>query len=134
MKSKVHEFLFTKKQTTMSKKSITTNAFIIGYFILMSTFGIIAAVPGNVERAAKENVRREIIRNITCPEFVTENSEANDVKALVSVDETGKVTLYEVNSANPQLKSYVVNTLKEMKVHNAVPTEKFVLVVKFRVA
>lgn len=116
------------------KKSITTTAFIIGYFILMSTFGIIAAVPGNVEKAAKENVRREIIRNITCPEFVTTNTEANDVKALVQVDENGNVNLFEINSANPELKNYVTNTLKEMKIKNAVPTEKFVLVVKFRVA
>lgn len=116
------------------KKTFKTTFFIIGYFILMSTFGIIAAVPGNVEKAAKENVRREIIRNITCPEFVIENSPANDVKALVSVDENGNVNLFEINSANTELKNYVANTLKEMKIKNAVPTEKFVLVVKFRVA
>ena len=116
------------------KKSITTTTLIIGYFILMSTFGIIAAVPGNVEKAAKENVRREIIRNITCPEFVTENTQANDVKALVSVDENGNVNLFEINSANVKLKNYVANTLREMKIKNSVPTEKFVLIVKFRVA
>jgi hypothetical protein len=116
------------------KKSITTKLAIVACFMLTITFGIIASVPGNVEKTARENVRREIIRNITCPEFVTQNSEANDVKALVSVDESGKVTVYEINSANPQLKSYVTNTLKEMKIRNSVPTEKFVLVVKFRVA
>ncbi|HLP21496.1 MAG TPA: hypothetical protein VK174_14385 [Chitinophagales bacterium] len=95
------------------------------------------AIAGNtvtIEKANKENVRREIIRSITCPDFVTENSEANDVKALVAVDESGKVTLYEINSANPELKKYVVNTLKEMKLKSCTPTEKFVLVVKFRVA
>jgi hypothetical protein len=115
------------------KKTIANTILITGYFTLMITFGIIAAVPGNVEKTAKENVRREIIRNITCPDFVTENSEANDVKALVSVDENGKVNLYEINSANPQLKKYVENTLKQMKMKNAMPTEKFVVVVKFRV-
>ena len=116
------------------KKSITTSALIIGYFILMSTLGIIAAVPGNVEKAAKENVRREIIRNITCPESVTENNAANDVKAMVQVDENGNVNLFEINSANPELKNYVEKTLKGMKIKNSVPTEKFVLVIKFRVA
>jgi len=121
------------KYKTM-KKSTTTTALIIGYFILMSTFGIIAAVPGNVEKAAKENVRREIIRNIVCPEFVTANTEANDVKALISVDENGKVKVYEINSTNAELKNYVANTLKGMKIQNTVATEKFVLVVKFRVA
>ncbi len=115
------------------KKTITTTLFITTYFLLMSTFGIIAAVPGNVEKAAKENVRREIMRNITCPEYVTENNEANEVKAIVSVDEKGKVSLYEINSANTQLKNYVEQSLKEMNLKTAVPTEKFVLVVKFRV-
>ena len=136
-----YEYIFASSSSLLNniknktmKKSITTTAFIIGYFILMSTFGIIAAVPGNVEKVAKENVRREIIRNITCPEFVTENTQANDVKALVSVDENGNVNLLEINSANTELKNYVANTLKEMKIKNAVPTEKFVLVVKFRVA
>jgi|ERR1043165_1409457 uncharacterized protein YuzE len=115
------------------KKTIT-NTLIAGSFLLMSTFAVMAAAPGNIEKAAKENVRREIIRNINCPEFVTENTDANDVKALVSVDETGKVTLYEINSANQQLKSYVANTLKGMKIKNGDAVEKFVLVVKFRVA
>jgi len=115
------------------KKTITTSALFIGYFILMSTFGIIAAVPGHIEKAAKESVRREIIRNISCPSFITENSEANDVKAIVSVDETGKVNLFEINSANPELTEYVRHTLTEMKIKNAIPTEKFILTIKFRV-
>lgn len=116
------------------KKRMTTTLFITTYFLLMSTFGIIAAVPGGVEKAAKENVRKEIMRNITCPEYVTENTEANDVKAIVSVDEKGKVSLYEINSANQQLKNYVEQTLKQMNLKTELPTEKFVLVVKFRVA
>ncbi len=112
----------------------TCNALLAGYFLLMSSLGIIAAVPGNVQKNAKENVRREIIRNISCPEFITENTEANDVKAMVSVDENGKVTIHEINSANAHARNYVENALKEMKVKNSVPTEKFLLVVKFRVA
>jgi hypothetical protein len=114
------------------KKTITTTALITGYFFLMSSLGIIAAVPGNVQKAAKETVRREIIRNITCPYFVTEDSEANDVKALISVDQNGKVNLHEINSANPQLKNYVMKRLGEMKIKNPIPTEQFVLLVKFR--
>ncbi len=115
------------------KKTITTSLFITTYFLLMSAFGIIAAVPGNVEKAAKENVRREIMRNITCPDFVNTNTEVNDVKALVSVDKNGKVSLYEINSGNAELKTYVEKTLKEMNLKSVVPTEKFVIVVKFRV-
>ena len=116
------------------KKTTTTTAILAGYFFLMSSLGIIAAVPGNIQKSAKENVRREIIRNISCPAFVTENSKANDVKAIISVDENGKVSLYEINSANQELKNYVINTLEQMKINSGIPTEKFVLVVKFRVA
>lgn len=115
------------------KKTITTTAIIIGYFILMSTLGIIAAVPGNVQQHAKEAVRNQIIRSITCPDFITENSPANRVKAIVKVDETGKVTVDEINSANPQLSQYVLNQLQGMQVKNTGEAEKFVLLVNFKV-
>ena len=117
----------------MSNKT-TTNIIITLYLVVMGAFGIMAAVPGNVEKAAKENVRREMIHNITCPEFVTENSDLNDVKAIVSVDELGTVSVHEINSGNLKLKEYVENTLEKMKMKNTTATEKFVLVVKFRVA
>jgi hypothetical protein len=115
------------------KNSVTVKV-IIGSFLLMSTLGIFAGVPSHVEKTAKENVRKEIIRQIGCPDFVTENTEANDVRAIVSVDESGSVTLYEINAANEELKDYVEKTLKEMKIKNSPATEKFVLVVKFRIA
>jgi hypothetical protein len=117
------------------KKTIAT-IFITTALVIAFEFGAIATAFGNtigIEKSAKENVRREIIRHITCPDFITVNSEANDVKALVSVDEQGNITVYEINAANPELKKYVANTLKEMKMKNAEATDKFVLVVKFRV-
>ncbi len=113
------------------KTKVAVTGITAGYLFLMSSLGIIAAVPGNTQKTARENIRREIIRNITCPEFVTETSEANDVKALISVDETGRITIHEMNSANPKLRNYVEETLNKMKVKNTIPTEKFVLVVKF---
>lgn len=119
----------------MDMKNKTLNTlFVTTYLVAMSALGIMASVPGNVEKAAKENVRKEMIRQISCPEFVTENTEANDVKAVVSVDEAGTVSVHEINSGNEQLKQYVENTLHEMKMKNSAPTGKFVLVVKFRVA
>ena len=101
--------------------------------MLTSTIAF-ASEPGSFSIASKETLRREMIRNITCPDFVTENTPANDVKALVSVDESGNVTLHEINSANPELKAYVIKRLKEMKLNNNIGSEQFVLVVKFRVA
>lgn len=115
------------------KKSIQTIALAFSMLILFSTITF-ASQPGNLSLANKETLRREMIRNITCPDFVTENTPANDVKALVSVDENGSITLHEINSANPELKAYVIKRLKEMKIKNSITSEKFVLVVKFRVA
>ena len=104
------------------------------FLLASATLGVVAGVPASVQKASKETVRREIIKNISCPDYIKENSEANNVKALISVTENGNIVLHEVNSANPELKDYVTKTLSEMKINNAVPAEKFVVVIKFRVA
>ena len=111
----------------------TTRAFIAGCIFLLSSTALNANVSGNIQKAKKESLRREIISQISCPEFVTENSETNTVKAVVSVNEDGKVIVYDINSANAQLKTYVEGMLKDMKIKNRVSVEKFVLVVKFAV-
>lgn len=89
----------------------------------------------NAEKSltAKELLRRELSRSITCPSFITENSELNVVKALVSVSDEGAVTIYEINTGNPKLKQYVQQTLQTVKVDNPGYNEKFVLVINFRV-
>lgn len=115
------------------KRTFLTTATIISYFMLMSTVGIIASVPANVNSAAKEKIRREISSQIICPQFVTANSELNDVKAIVQVTENGKVNVLEINSGNQQLKDYVINELGKMKIKNPATTDQFVLVIKFRV-
>src|SRR4051812_39659900 len=109
------------------KTTITNSALIIGFFTLVTALGMIAAVPVKVENAAREMVRKEILKNIACPNFVKENSEANDVKAMVSVNEEGKVRVHEINSANLQLRNYVEDVLKHLTVKTTVPTEKFIL-------
>lgn len=117
------------------KKTIVT-IFITTAIILAFEFGAItAAFAGTgIDKTSKESVRREIIRHISCPEFITENSAANDISAVVALDETGKVTLYEIDGANAEVKKYVANILKDVKITDAAPTGKFVLVVKFRVS
>jgi hypothetical protein len=115
------------------KTTVKNSAFIIGYFTLICALGIIAAVPVKVEKAAKEKVRKEMIKNIVCPDYVKENSVANDVKAMVSVNEEGRVSLHEINSANLRLKNYVEDVLKKMTVKNTPAIEKFILTVRFRV-
>lgn len=115
------------------KKTITITAVAIGYFFLMSSLGIIASVPGHVHKNAKEYVRNQISRSITCPDFITSNTEANTVKAVVNVDEQGKVNVGQINSANPELQHYVLAQLQGMKVNNPAGPEKFVLVIHFKV-
>ncbi len=130
MKTDKQTITATNNVTSIKKTVLTLAA---GALMLLSSFQSFAATPETIGKAAKENVRREIIREITCPDFVTENSEANNVKALLSVDEFGKITVYEVNSANVALKKYVTDTLKEMKIRNGEAIGKFILIVKFRV-
>jgi hypothetical protein len=115
------------------KKTFLITTIALGYFSLMGLLGIIAAVPGNVHKNAKEFVREQITRNISCPDFITDNNPANTVKAIVNVDEAGTVTVNEINSGNAQLKNYVLGQLQNMKVHNTAGPEKFVLVVNFKV-
>jgi hypothetical protein len=116
------------------KKTFATTAFILGYFTLMTTFGVIASVPVSVHKSARETVRREIIRNIACPDFITTNSELNKVKAIVEVDEAGNVNIAEINSGNTELKEYVKSQLQNMKVKSTGSPEKFVLVINFKIA
>jgi hypothetical protein len=113
------------------KKTITTSALIIGYFIMMSSLGIIASVPGHVKSSEKEIVRREIIGNIACPEFLT---ESGDVKAVVQVNADGTVKVDEINSSLPELKTYVTEQLENMKLKNTAIPEKFVLIIHFKAA
>ena len=115
------------------KKSITTTAFILGYFTLMTTIGF-AASPVSIHKNSKEAVQREVIRNIACPDFITTNGPENKVKAIVEVDETGNVSVSEINSGNIELKNYVVNQLQHMKVKSTGSPEKFVLIINFKAA
>lgn len=116
----------------MKKKIITTATF-IAYFAMMSTLEVIASAPANVSSAAKEKLRREISSQISCPLFVTSNSEVNNVRAVVQVTEQGKVSVLEISSANEELKDYVVKELSKIKISHPGITEQFVLIIKFRV-
>jgi hypothetical protein len=114
------------------KKEFKTLA-LIAAILVAGIFTANATNNGNVEKNAKESARREIIRNITCPEFVQENSPTNQVKAVVSVDEKGNVKVEEINSANTQLKAYVIDQLQNMKIKSTGQSQKFVLVINFQV-
>lgn len=113
-----------------TSKYLTTIAIAI---LLMVGCTQAKAANGNLSAADKQNISAQISRNIVCPPFITENSDANDVKALIQVTELGVINVLEVNTANPQLKQYVIAELKKMKINNNPSTEKFLLVIRFRV-
>lgn len=102
----------------------------IAVLVATGTQNIFAAK--GLEKVSKENISREIIRSIRVPDFITENSVVNEVRAIVQVDKNGLVKVFETNSANEELKQYVLNELQKIKL-SADATEKFVLVVKFRI-
>ena len=114
------------------KTTIISLALVVAFFF---TNDLAASSTHNrlIEKNAKESVRREISRSIMCPDFIKENNPVNQVKALVEVDEKGNVKVDEINSANPQLKAYVVDQLQNMTIKNPGQGQKFVLVINFQV-
>ena len=115
------------------KKTITITV-VTTYFLLMGALGIIAAVPGKVNKASKESVRREIVRNIACPGLFAEKKKPMDVKAEVEVDAKGKLSVTGIYSDNEQLKEYVMSQLENLTVKNESGPEKLLLVIHFKAA
>lgn len=113
------------------KKKLTTTVVITVYLLIMGTLGIIASVPSHVAKASKEKVRKEIIRNISLPRALSEGKDITEVKALVSVDGTGKVHVEQVQSTNLELRNYVINQLQDASIKNVASPEKFVLLIRF---
>jgi hypothetical protein len=115
------------------KKTITTTAFIAA-LLFFGSFAANATNPERIEKNAKENARLEIINRIACPDFVQTNDPANQVKALVQIDSTGNVKVEQINSANPQLKAYVIDQLQNMKLKSPGQNQRFILVINFEVS
>ncbi|MBL0309528.1 MAG: hypothetical protein IPP77_07600 [Bacteroidetes bacterium] len=113
------------------KNKISTIAIITTYFLLMGTLGIIASVPNQVSKASKEHVRREIIRNISIPRMMSEGTDITEVKAVVNVDESGRVRVEDVQSSNQELKNYMLNQLQDISIKNVANSERIILIVRF---
>ena len=113
-------------------KKITTTATIIA-LLFLSSVAISATNSASIQKNAKESVRREIINNITCPDFIQENNPTNQVKAIVQVDTAGHVKVEEINSGNQQLRAYVIDQLQNMKIKSTGQNQRFVLVINFQV-
>ena len=113
------------------KKIITTA--LVAALVFSSSVAISATNHASIEKNAKESVRSEIVKNITCPGFIQENSSINQVKAVVQVDSTGRVKVEEINSGNQQLRAYVIDQLQNMKVKSNGQNQRFVLVINFQV-
>ena len=121
------------KNIKAMKKTITTTA-VIAALLLLSSFALNATNHAEIQKNAKETVRREIIRSISCPDFIESDDITNQVKAIVQVDDKGNISVEEINSANPRLITYVKEQLQNMKVSRSNMTQKFVLVINFKAA
>ena len=113
---------------------LRTMDFLISALLVMSSFALNATNHNQISKNAKESVRRELIRNITCPDFIEGDDATNQVKAVVSIDNNGNVAVEDINSANPRLTNYVKGQLEKMKVNSLGQTQKFVLVINFKAA
>ncbi|GEM_PF-1779882 len=121
------------KKNKIMKKTITTTV-LMSALLFMSSFALSTANHRQIEKSAKESVRREIIRSISCPDFIEGDDVTNQVKAIVEIDNNGNVSVQDINSANPRLISYVKDQLQNMKVKSLGQTQKFVLVINFKAA
>lgn len=94
---------------------------------------VLANEPGKFE--AREEVKQQIVNKIPCPEFVTDNSPANYIRAIVQVDEQGNLSLTDVNAGTPQLKEYVLNRLDKSRLYldHMLSPDKFILIIKFQI-
>jgi len=108
-------------------------ASIVAALLLMGNFAANAGPNQQLKKNTRERVRQEIAQNITCPGFIEENSPLNQVKAVVQVDDAGQVKVIDINSANQQLKEYVIGELQNMKIKKPGESQKFVLVINFAV-
>lgn len=116
----------------MRGRAIVIAAIITACFMLLSTLGM-AAEAGTLSKANRENLKREISQNITCPDYVTSNSDENNVTAVINVDSMGSINIEAISSPNAELKNEVIKQLSQMRLANKIPTGPFALVVKFRV-
>ena len=122
----------------MRLRAIVIGAIIATCFMLASLSGMAAEPNTEAPRKSaamlnREVVKAEISRNIQFPTFVTSNSAANEVRAIVDVDSNGTVSVQQIDSANPEMKNYISKQLSNMQLANRIPTGPFVLVLKFRV-
>lgn len=122
----------TNDTIVIKTRAVVITAIITVFLMLQSILGMAAGTDA-LSKASRENLKMEISRQVPCPDFVTENSEANDVKAVISVGENGALNIEAINTTNPQLKNYVTRQLNNIQLSDAASTEPFVLVIKFRV-
>ena len=116
----------------MRSRAIVIAGIITACFMLLSMLGM-AAGPGALSIANRENLKKEISQYITCPDYVTGNSDENNVTAVIKVDSNGTIHIEAISSANAELKNEVEKQLRQMRLANKIPTGPFALVVKFRV-
>ena len=122
----------------MRLRAIVIATIITASFIVLSLSGMAAepnkeTAPKTAAMLNREKVKAEISRNIPFPTFVTSNSAANEVRAIVDVDSNGLVNVQDISTANPEMKNYITKQLNNMQLENRIPTGPFVLVLKFRV-
>lgn len=115
-------------------KTIVKKSLLLALGTWIMSYTTLAAAPGSEVFATTELVKKEIVKKLEVPPFITENSNDNKVVARLLVDETGRISVKEINSADERLKNYVVQQLNTMRLGKAGEAEEFVLIIRFKIA
>lgn len=114
------------------KKILTTLAIVL----VTATLTLRAEQPNTVVDAQsinyKETLRRDLLRQIPCPDFVPYNSDEIQVEAIVEISPEGKVHVLEVKSDDKRLVAYVTERMSAIKLQGSGDASKVMVRIKFR--
>lgn len=97
-------------KTKLIKKSVSV--FMI--LILAATVSFASASP----RKSTSDLKTVIKNSVTYPSFAKENQMSGFVVVSFSLDNTGKITINEINTNSTYFQLYVENKLNEIRIEN----------------
>jgi len=98
----------------MKTKLIMKSVSIFMILILAATVSFASASP----RKSTSDLKTVIKNSVTYPEFAKENQMSGFVVVAFSLDNSGKITINEINTNSIYFQLYVENKLNEIRIEN----------------
>lgn len=80
----------------------------------------------------KETLRRDVLRQIPCPDFIPYNSGEIEVEAIVDISADGSVHVLNVKSEDNRLVTYVKERMNSIKLPAYGDASRVIVRIKFR--